>query len=78
MTTPEPKPERRNDQQGDLPARLSAPAQRALAGAGITTLDDLTRYTEKEILNLHGMGPKTMSQLWEALADKGMSFADHA
>lgn len=59
-----------------LPDKMAAPAQRALAGAGVTTLNDLTRFTEAEVLALHGMGPKVMEQLRHALAEWGLSFAD--
>ncbi|MGG1575237.1 DNA-binding protein [Fictibacillus sp. NRS-1165] len=54
---------------------MSKPAQRALAGAGITGLEQLTDLTEAEVSKLHGMGPKTMEQLRVALAEKGLSFA---
>lgn len=59
----------------DLPANLSQPAQRALAGAGITRLEDIARMTEADLLALHGVGPKTIRQLRPALAAKGLSFA---
>ena len=59
----------------DLPAKLGAPARRALAGAGITRLEQLTQRHEDDIARLHGMGPKAMSQLREALAAKGISYA---
>lgn len=55
--------------------KTSAPAQRALHGAGCFTLEDLTRATEAEIANLHGMGPKALGILREALAELGLSFA---
>lgn len=61
-----------------LPAKLSNPARRALAGAGITRLDQLTTHREAEIMQLHGMGPKGITQLREALAARGLSFADDA
>lgn len=59
----------------DLPTKLAKPAQRALAGAGYTSLEQLTKVSEKELLKLHGMGPKAVSQLREALAAAGLSFA---
>ncbi len=62
--------------ESDLPTGLSRPAQRALAGAGYTQLAQLTPASEKEILALHGMGPKAMRLLREALAEKGWSLAD--
>ena len=53
---------------------LSAPAMRALENAGITTLKKLSRYTEKDILELHGMGPGSMPKLRAALQAEGLSF----
>lgn len=60
----------------DLPEGLAKPARRALAGAGIQRLEQLTRMSEGEVLRLHGMGPKAMRQIREALADRDQSFAD--
>lgn len=59
----------------DLPVRLSAPARRALAGAGIVTLADLARWREKDVLALHGIGPTAIPPLREALAAAELSFA---
>ena len=42
----------------DFPSGLSQPALRALAGAGLTSLQTLTRVSEAELKQLHGMGPK--------------------
>ena len=58
----------------DLP-KLAAPAQRALASAGIQKLDDIATFTEDEIMRRHGMGPNAMRKIREALAAKGLSFA---
>jgi len=58
----------------DLP-KLSAPAHRALAAVGVSRLEDLTKFTEKDIKNLHGMGPKGVRELHEALAQRGLAFA---
>jgi hypothetical protein len=56
--------------------KTSAPAQRALDAAGIRDLTHLATFTEKEIAELHGMGPKALGILREALAAKGLSFAN--
>ncbi|MBM7581164.1 DNA-directed RNA polymerase subunit alpha C-terminal domain-containing protein [Jeotgalibacillus terrae] len=50
----------------DLPSNLSKPSQRAFTAAGIKTMNDIRKYTEKELLSLHGVGPKTIRQLKEA------------
>jgi predicted RecB family nuclease len=54
---------------------LSAPARGALEHAGIFTLTELSQRSEREILKLHGMGPKSLPVLRKALQDAGMSFA---
>ena len=59
---------------GGFPAGLSAPAKRALAGAGYTQIEQLAGATEAHILQLHGIGPSAMPLLREALAGKGLSF----
>ncbi|GAA3222240.1 helix-hairpin-helix domain-containing protein [Actinocorallia longicatena] len=56
----------------DLP-KTSAPAQRALDGAGVRTLEDLASRSEKEIAALHGMGPKALRILREELAGLGLA-----
>lgn len=58
----------------DFP-KTSAPAQRALEGVGIYSLEQLSQYSESEIAKLHGMGPKALGILRQALADIGLSFA---
>jgi DNA-directed RNA polymerase alpha subunit len=53
---------------------LSAPARRALENAGIKTLKALSQRSEREILQLHGMGPSSMPKLRKALASEGLEF----
>ena len=59
-----------------FPAGVSRPALRALAGAGYTTLEQLAGVPEGELLRLHGMGPKAIRIMREALLARGLSFAD--
>src|SRR5690606_24624899 len=47
---------------------LAAPARRALEGQGLTTLAAISRCTEAQLLALHGMGPRAMATVREALA----------
>lgn len=53
---------------------LSAPARRALEHEDITTLEKLSEKTEKEILKLHGMGPKSLPIMRRVLEDAGLKF----
>jgi predicted RecB family nuclease len=59
-------------------AGLSAPAQRALAAAGINTLQQLAKKSEADILALHGMGPASIPKLRQALAKAGLTLAAKA
>jgi hypothetical protein len=63
-------------QATNLPAGLSAPAQRALAGAGIGSLEQLARMREADVKGLHGIGPNALRNLHSALEANGLSFAD--
>ncbi len=51
----------------DLPAQIGNPAHRALASIGITTLDGCRVKTDRELLALHGFGPKALRIIREAL-----------
>jgi predicted RecB family nuclease len=53
---------------------LGAPARRALENKGITTLLQLSKFNENEILQLHGMGPSTIPKLIKALNEIGLEF----
>lgn len=53
---------------------LSAPARRALEHNGISSLQKLSKYSEKEILQFHGMGPASLPKLRTALQEEGLSF----
>lgn len=55
-------------------ASLSAPARRALENAGIRTLKQLSKWSEKEILSLHGMGPSSLPKLRKALGAQDLDF----
>ncbi len=55
---------------------LVRPAQRALENAGIDSLKKLSRYTEGEILSLHGMGPSSMPVLRRLLREAGLAFRE--
>jgi DNA-directed RNA polymerase alpha subunit len=54
--------------------KIGAPATRALEAAGYTNLKQLTKVTEVELAQLHGMGPKALGILREALKAQGLSF----
>lgn len=62
--------------QTGFKALMGAPARRALENKGINTLKQLSKYTEKEILSIHGMGPASMPLLKEHLKKAGLSFKE--
>ena len=64
--------------QSDIPQNLGKPANRALEGAGYLRLEQVAEVSEKELMKLHGMGPKAIERLREALFEKGLSFSDES
>jgi len=60
--------------EGGFPRSIGNPAANALANVGITRLEQLTEHSEREILAMHGIGPKAVKILRETLAEKGLSF----
>ena len=60
--------------KGGFLALLSAPARRALENNGITSLIQLSKLTEKDILKMHGMGKASLPVLRKALSEQGLSF----
>jgi len=58
----------------DLP-KLAAPARRALDNAGIHSLAQLTKLSEADVKQLHGIGPNALEALRRALAEQGLAFA---
>jgi hypothetical protein len=53
---------------------IGAPATRALHAAGYARLEQLAGVPERELARLHGVGPKALRLLREALAERGLSF----
>lgn len=59
----------------ELRANIGNPARRALAHAEITSLDELARWTDADVADLHGIGPKALGILRTALRERGLGFA---
>jgi hypothetical protein len=68
MSTPDVRP------VGDLPDAIGRTAARELSLNGITSLEKAAGRTEKELLAIHGVGPKAVRILGEALAAKGLTY----
>lgn len=58
----------------DLP-RIGRPATNALHEQGVTSLDQVAAMSERELLALHGVGPRAVRLLREALAEQGRDLA---
>ncbi|HMO55326.1 MAG TPA: hypothetical protein PJ994_12535 [Tepidiformaceae bacterium] len=56
---------------------IGAPARSALEDVGIANLEGVRELTEKELLALHGVGPKAVGILKAALAERGESLREH-
>lgn len=55
---------------------LSAPARRALENNGISSLEELSKYSLNDIWKLHGIGPASIPTLRASLKTQGLSFKD--
>ena len=55
--------------------RIGKPALQALTLKGYTRLEQLTTVSERDLLKLHGVGPKAVRILREAMAENGLAFA---
>lgn len=60
-------------QNFDFP-NIGSPATRALQHAGYTQLKQLTKLSEAQLSQLHGVGPKAVRILKETLKANGLSF----
>ncbi len=58
----------------DFPEKLAAPAERALSNAKIQNLKQLTKWSEEELSQLHGMGPNALNKLKLAMTKHGLLF----
>jgi len=56
-----------------LPRGTGRPATGALTLAGYTRLEQLDGVPAKDLLALHGVGPKAIRVLTEELAERGMA-----
>jgi hypothetical protein len=64
------------DATTEFPRTIGGPATRALAQRGWTSYEQLRRVTRRELLALHGVGPKAVRILEAELAQRGLGFAD--
>lgn len=71
--------DRARGQEPELPSglpKVGKPAGRALQSAGYHTLEQLNGASEAALLKLHGVGPKAIRILREAMEARGFQMAD--
>jgi hypothetical protein len=61
---------------GDLPNEIGKTAARELSYNGIASLEQVAAHSRKELLAIHGVGPKAIRILGEALEVRGLSYKD--
>lgn len=71
-----PTCDKENKPKSGFLSKLSSPARSALVHDGIDTLEKLSKFTEKEILKLHGIGPASLPTMRASLAEVGLSFKE--
>jgi DNA-directed RNA polymerase alpha subunit len=57
----------------NLLKKLSAPAERAIQSTGVKTVEALAEMSEKEIMELHGIGKHGMETIKAFMAENGLS-----
>ena len=65
-----------SNKPGSFPKGVAQPAIRALASIGVHNLEAVARHSRTELKALHGMGPKALRILEEALAARGLKLED--
>lgn len=60
---------------GDLPDAIGKTAARELAHHGITSLDRVAEHSKKELLAIHGVGPKAIAILGDELDSRGLDYS---
>jgi hypothetical protein len=56
-----------------LPVGIPAPARRSLAHAGVETLEQVVGLGRRRLDGMHGMCPRTLAQLQEAMDEQGLT-----
>lgn len=60
-------------EESEFAGIVSRPAQRALEAAGYSRLEELTHVSQKDLLALHGFGPKGIRMLNAELAKRNQA-----
>ncbi|HEX6041593.1 hypothetical protein [Longimicrobium sp.] len=62
-----------SERKGDWPKGVGAPAIRALNAAGYTELRQLAGIPASDLEKLHGMGPRALGVIQDALQAQGLA-----
>lgn len=68
--------DKENKPKSGFLSKLSSPARNALIHEKINTLQELSTFTEKEILKIHGIGPASLPAMRSSLEKEGLSFKE--
>jgi predicted flap endonuclease-1-like 5' DNA nuclease len=60
----------------EFPRGIGRVAKRELAANGYTRYDQLTGVSRRELLAIHGVGPKAVRIIGDELVRRGQAFAD--
>ena len=63
-------------EETEFPASMGKVARRELAVHGLTRYEQLADRSERELLEVHGVGPRAIRILREELRSRGLSFRD--
>ena len=55
--------------------KLAKPAQRAIQNEGLTTMEQLSEYSEKEFSELHGIGKNALNIIKQIMGENGLTFS---
>lgn len=55
--------------------KLAKPAQRAILNAGISTIEQLSKFSEKEVSEIHGIGKNAIIIIKQTLHENGLTFS---
>lgn len=69
-----PQCEKEKKPKDGILSLVAAPARRALQSAGIESLRDISKFTEGEIIRLHGMGPRAIEVIQEEMKQVNLNF----
>jgi DNA-directed RNA polymerase alpha subunit len=68
-----PQCEKENQNKLNEFSVLSAPARRALKNAGIVNIENLSNYSTKDLIKLHGLGPSSIPKIKKLLEIQGLA-----